>query len=98
MGKYKGKWTVLVGFKGEHLKEIAPIVEKLKEEYPEQQWNVMNSKFKQYDFLLCGFADSRDEAHRIGLSAVKKYLPAHLSLLYWCKEIKSLKYVVKDEV
>ena len=95
MGKYKGKWTILIGFKGEHLKEIAPIVERLKKEYPEQEYNIMNSKFPQYDFILVCFADDRDSAHKIGLALVRKELPAHLNLLYWIKEIKLLKYVVK---
>ena len=92
MGKYKGRWVIMCGFKAEHLKEIAPIVEKLQEEYPAQEWNIVNSKFKQYDFLLCGFADSRDEAHQIGLAVVRKHLPSHLGLIYWTKEVGLLKY------
>jgi len=94
LGKYKGKWNVLVGFKGEHLKEIAPIVEKLKEKYPRQEYNIMNSKFPQYDFVLVCFADDRDDAHKIGVALVKKELPAHLNLLYWVKEVRLLKYNV----
>ena len=95
MGKYGGKWAIMVGFKGEHLQELKPIIEKLKTEYPEQEWNVMNSKFKAYDFILCGFAEDRDEAHKIGLAVVKKHLPARLNFLYWIKEIGLLKYNVK---
>lgn len=95
MGKYKGRWAVMIGFKGEHLKEIAPIVEKLKAEFPEQGYNIMNSKFKQYTFLLVAFADDRDSAHKIGLSLVRKHLPAHLNLLYWIKEIRLIKYNVE---
>lgn len=90
MGKYKGKWVVCIGFKGEHLKEIAPIVERLKKEYSEQGYNIVNSKFPQYTFLLVCFADDRDSAHQIGMALVKKELPAHLNLLYWVKEAKSL--------
>lgn len=95
MGKYKGRWTILVGFKAENLKEIAPIVEKLKEEYPKQEWNVVNSRFEQYDFLLCGFAEDRDEAHQIGLAVVRKHMPFHLNLLYWTKEVNLVKYNVR---
>lgn len=95
MGKYTGEWNILIGFKGEHLKDIAPVIERLKKEYPAQQWNIMNSKFKQYDFILCGFADDRDSAHKIGLSLVKKQLPTSLNLLYWIKEVGLLKYNVK---
>ncbi len=95
MGKYKGKWTILMGFKAENLKEIAPIVEKLKAEYPDQGWNVVNSRFEQYNFLLCGFADSRDEAHKIGLAVVRKHMPESLHLLYWIKEINLLKYNIR---
>jgi len=84
-----------MGFKAEHLKEIAPIVEKLQQEYPQQEWNTLNSKFKQYDFLLCGFAETRDEAHQIGLAVVRKHMPSHLNLLYWTKEINLLKYNAK---
>ncbi len=94
MGKYKGKWAICIGFMGEHLKEIAPIVEKLKKKYPEQGYNIVNSKFPQYTFLLIAFAPDRDAAHKIGMALVKKELPAHLHLLYWLKEIKSLKDVV----
>ncbi|MBA7638148.1 hypothetical protein ES703_45801 [subsurface metagenome] len=95
MGKYSGRWCILIGFKAENLKEIAPVVEQLQADYPGQEWNVVNSKFKQYNFLLCGFADSRDEAHKIGLAVVRKHMPAHLSLLYWIKEINLLKYNVR---
>jgi len=95
MGKYKGRWTILVGFKAENLKEIAPIVEKLKEEYPKQEWNVVNSRFEQYDFLLCGFAEDRDEAHKIGLAVVRKHMPSHLNLLYWTKEVNLVKYNIR---
>ena len=97
MGKYKGKWTILCGFKADCLKEIHPIIEKLKIEFPEQQWNVMNSKFPQYDFILCGFAPDRDTSHKIGLSLVKKYLPSHMNLIYWCKEIALVKYNVVEK-
>ena len=96
MGKYSGRWAIMCGFKAEHLKEIAPIVEKLKEEYPGQEWNIMNSKFDVYNFILCGFAEDRDEAHKIGMSLVKKHLPSHLNLFYWCKEIALVKYNVKS--
>jgi len=96
LGKYKGKWVIMCGFKAEHLKEIAPIVKKLQEEYPDQEWNIVNSKFPQYDFLLCGFAEDRDEAHQIGLAVVRKRLPSHLNLVYWTKEIDLLKYNAKS--
>lgn len=95
MGAYKGKWVVMVGFKAENLEEIAPIVEKLKEQYPEQQYNVMNSKFPQYDFILTCFAEDRDKAHKIGTALVKRELPQHLHLLYWTKEVNMMKYNVK---
>jgi len=95
MGKYKGRWCVLIGFRGEQLKEISPIIEKLKEDYPEQEWNCLNSKFPQYDFILCGFADDRDKAHKIGLAVVRKHLPPSLNLFYWVKEINLLKYNVR---
>ncbi|GAH47949.1 unnamed protein product, partial [marine sediment metagenome] len=65
--------------------------------YPKQEWNIMNSKFEQYDFLLCGFADSRDEVHQIGLAVVRKHMPAHLNLLYWTKEVGLLKYNVAEK-
>jgi len=52
----------------------------------------MNSKFPAYTFILCCFADNRDEAHKIGLALVKKELPQHLNLLYWVKEAPLLKY------
>jgi len=94
LGEYKGRWAVLVGFRGENLKEIAPIVEKLKKKYPGQEFNVMNSKFPQYDFILCGFADDRDQAHKIGLALVRKHLPPRLNLTYWIKEVGLLKYNV----
>lgn len=96
MGKYSGEWVICIGFMGEHLKEIAPIVEKLKKEYPEQRYNIVNSKFPQYTFLLIAFAPDRDSAHKIGMALVKKELPAHLHLLYWLKEINSLKDAVSD--
>lgn len=97
MGKYAGRWVIMCGFKAEHLKEIAPIVEELKAEFPSQEWNIMNSRFEVYDFILCGFADDRDSAHKIGLSLVRKHLPPHLNALYWVKEIGLLKYNVKGE-
>ncbi|MBA7695021.1 hypothetical protein ES703_103638 [subsurface metagenome] len=95
MGKYSGRWTILIGFKAENLKEIAPIVEKLQSDFPDQEWNILNSKFEQYNFLLCGFAETRDEAHKIGLAVVRKHMPPHLHLLYWIKEVGLLKYSVK---
>ena len=72
--------------------EIAPLVERLKLDYPEQKYNIVNSNFPQYDFLICCFADDRDQAHKIGTALVKKDLPKHLNLLYWTKEINLLKY------
>lgn len=95
MGEYKGKYCILIGFKGEHLKEITPVVERLKKEYPDQKYNIMNSRFPQYDFILVCFAEDRDSAHKIGMALVKKELPQHLNLLYWIKEINLLKYNVK---
>lgn len=97
MGKYKGKWAIMIGFKGEHLREITAIVEGLKEEYPEQGYNIMNSKFKQYEFILVCFAEDRDSAHKIGCALVHKHLPQNLNLLYWIKEVKLLKYNVVKE-
>lgn len=96
LGKYKGKWNILIGFKAEQLKEISPIVEQLQTKYPAQEWNIMNSKFPQYDFILTGFAETRDEAHQIGLAVVRKHLPSHLNLLYWLKEVGLVKYSVKE--
>jgi len=84
----------MVGFKGEHLKEIEPIVRSLKERFPEQGYNILNSKFPAYDFILTCFADTRDKAHRIGTALVRKELPQHLSLLYWVKEVNLVKYNV----
>ncbi len=72
------------------------MVEQLQKEYPSQEWNIMNSKFKQYDFILCGFAETRDDGHKIGLAVVRKHLPEHLNLLYWIKEAKIAKYNVKE--
>jgi len=95
LGEYKGKWCVLIGFKADHLHEIVPIVKRLKQEYPKQGYNIMNSRFPQYDFILVCFADDRDEAHKIGMALVKKILPQHLHLTYWIKEINMLKYSVK---
>ena len=95
MGEYKGKWAILIGFKAEHLKDITPIVERLKKEYPEQGYNIMNSRFPQYDFILVCFAENRDKAHKIGLVLTKKILPQKLNLLYWIKEVNMLKYNVK---
>lgn len=93
--KEKSKWVVLIGFKGEHLKEIAPIVEDLKQRYPDQGYNIMNSRFEAYDFILACFADNRDQAHQIGMALVKKELPQHLHLLYWVKQAGMLKYNVR---
>ena len=95
MGKYAGKMVVMIGFKAENLNEIAPVVDRLKKQYPEQEFNVMNSRFPQYDFILTCFAADRDKAHQIGMALVKKELPQHLGLMYWCKEINLLKYNVK---
>jgi len=91
----KVEWAVCIGFSGEHLAEITPEVERLRKKYPAQEFRIYNSKFPQYTFLLVTFADDRDQAHKIGLALVKKELPQHLNLLYWCKEIKSLRDVVK---
>lgn len=96
MGDYKGKWVVLIGFRGEHLTEIEPVLKSLKERFPEQGYNVMNSRFPAYTFLLTCFAETRDQAHKIGMALVKKELPAHLNLLYWVKEVSRIKYDVAD--
>lgn len=93
-GQYKGKWVVLIGFQGENLPEIEPIVEDLKKRFPSQGYNIMNSKFEAYTFVLCCFADSRDRAHKIGMALVRKELPQHLNLLYWVKEASLVKYNV----
>lgn len=98
MGKYKGKWVICCGFKAEHLKEIAPIIEDLKKRFPNQQYNIMNSKFPQYDFILTCFADDRDSAHKIGTALVKKELPSTLHLLYWIKEAKSLETMTHPSI
>lgn len=95
MGKYQGKWVIMIGFKGEHLAEIEPIIQKLQEDYPDQEWNVMNSKFPQYKFILTGFAGDRDKAHQIGMAVVRKHMPQHLNLLYWIKEVNLAKYNVE---
>lgn len=92
----KTEWAICIGFRGEHLKEIEPVVERLKKKYPHQEFRIYNSKFPQYTFLLVTFAEDRDSAHKIGLALVKKELPQNLNLCYWCKEIKSLKDVVKE--
>lgn len=97
MGAYKGEWACCIGFMGEHLKEIAPIVEKLKKEFPEQKYHIYNSKFPQYTFLLVAFAEDRDSCHKIGMALVKKHLPSRFNLLYWCKEINLLKTLVKSK-
>lgn len=91
----KTEWVICIGFDGSALGEIMPIVERLKKEYPEQQYSIGNSRFPQYTFILFCRAETRDEAHRIGMALVKKHLPQHLHLLYWVKEIKLLKYNVK---
>ena len=85
----------MIGFKGEDLPEIEPIVKSLKERYPHQGYNIMNSKFPIYDFILCCFAETRDQAHRIGMALVRKELPQHLNLLYWVKEASLYKYNVE---
>ena len=95
MGKYKGKWCVLIGFKGEQLKELDPIIKRLREKYPNQEYNVMPSKFPQYDFILTCFANNREQAHHIGLALVHKELPPHLGLCYWCKEISMIERQVE---
>ena len=87
----------MIGFKGEHLAEIEPIIKQLQADYPETEWNVMNSKFPVYDFILCGFADNRDDAHKVGLAAVRKHMPQHLNLLYWIKSSGTMKYNVTEE-
>lgn len=97
MAPYQGKWTIMIGFKGEHLAEIEPIIETLQEDYPDTEWNCMNSKFPQYDFILCGFAGNRDDAHKIGMAVVKKHMPQHLNLLYWVKEVGVMKYNVEEK-
>jgi len=96
MGKYSGAWLIMIGFKTESLKDVAPVVERLKEDYPQQGWNIMGSKFPIYDHILCGVADNRDDAHKIGLSVVRKWMPPHLNLLYWIKE-KNLIYCNVEE-
>jgi len=98
LGKYKGEWIVCIGFKGEHLKEIDPIVETLKAQYPEQNYYIANSKFSQYTFILICRANTRDDAHKIGLALVKKHLPSHLNLLYWVKEKKLLDTVAHPPI
>lgn len=95
MGKYRGKWVIMIGFRGEDLKRIAPIVEDLEREYPDQGYNIGNSKFPQYDYILFCFADGRDNAHRIGMSLVKKHLPQDLNLMYWVKEKNMAKYNIE---
>ena len=95
MGSYKGRWVVMIGFRGEDLHRITPIVEDLKKQYPDQEYNIGNSKFKQYDFILFCFADSRDQAHQIGCALVHKHLPPDLNLLYWTKEAGLTKYNVE---
>ena len=92
----KTEWAVCIGFDGSMLKEVEPIVEKLKKKYPDQTFRIYNSKFPQYTFLLVTFAKDRDSAHKIGLALVRKELPKSLNLCYWVKEIKLLKYAVKE--
>jgi len=87
MGPYKGKWVVMIGFKAQHLAELEPIIKSLKERYPQQGYNIMNSRFPAYDFILTCVADDRDKAHKIGTALVKRELPEHLHLLYWIKEV-----------
>ena len=96
MGQYKGKWVVLIGFKGEDLPEIEPIVQRLKEKFPDQGYNIMNSRFESYTFILTCFADDRDKAHKIGTALVRRELPEHLHLLYWVKEVNIAKYNVVE--
>jgi len=87
----------MVGFKAERLKTLKPIIEQLQSEFPSQEWNVMNSRFpKIYDFILCGFADSRDESHKIGLSVVRKYMKPEWNMTYWVKEINLTQYNVEQ--
>ncbi len=86
----------MIGFKAENLKEIGPIVEGLKEKYPDQEYNIGNSKFPQYDFILFCFTDNRDQAHQIGCALVHKELPQDLQLLYWVKESELTKYNVEE--
>jgi len=95
LGKYAGRWCIMCGFTAEHLEELSPIIEKLQEDYPKQEWNIMNSRFDIYDFILCGFADDRDEAHKIGMALVNKHLPSKFNFFYWIKEINLLKYNVR---
>jgi len=86
MAKYRGEWCICIGFDGSALKEITPVVERLKEKYPDQHYSIGNSRFPQYTFILFCRAKTRDEAHRIGMALTQKHLPGNLS--YWIKEIK----------
>lgn len=95
MSYKKTEWAVCIGFGGEHLAEIAAVVERLKKQYPEQEFRIYNSKFPQYTFLLVTFAKDRDSAHKIGLSLIRKHLPKHLNATYWVKEVGLLKYNVE---
>lgn len=97
MGNYNGKWVIMIGYKGEHLAEIKPIIKQLQSEYPTQEWNCMNSKFPIYDSILCGFTDNRDDAHKIGLAVVKKHMPAKFNLIYWLKKVGAMKHNVKEK-
>jgi len=81
----------MIGFRAENLKDLTPIVEELKKKYPDQEYNIGNSKFPQYDFILFCFTEDRDQAHKIGLSLIHKWLPLQLSLQYWVKEVNLLK-------
>jgi hypothetical protein len=98
MSYKKTEWAICIGFDGQHLAQITPEVERLKKQYPKQEFRIYNSKFPQYTFLLVTFAETRDQAHKIGLALVKKELPQSLNLCYWCKEIKSLKDVVQKPI
>ncbi len=86
----------MIGFKGENLVEMEPIIKQLQADYPDTEWNCMNSKFPVYDFILTGFAGDRDSAHQIGMAVVKKHMPQHLNLLYWIKEAGVMKYNVEE--
>lgn len=83
------KWCILIGFKAENLKEIIPVINKLKKKFPEQRYNVMNSNFPQFDFILSCFAETKDQAHQIGLALTRKHLP-QFKLLYWLKQVDEI--------
>lgn len=67
-------FMVLIGLKTAHLPLIHEKILNLSNKYPNQKYNVMPSNFKNADYVLVCFADTMDQAHKIGMALVKREL------------------------